>query len=127
MNGNGSVWISGEVIIDNLHEIVDDIIWWSGPIDEEKVVVLYVIFSKSIFIVKFVIESNDSSNSVILEYFDVFLWFVTISLLLIPFLDWSHKGSKLVRNDPVHVSIFDTLVEFVLFNVESFELVPSEF
>jgi hypothetical protein len=51
---------------------------------------------------------------------------MTISLVLVSFVDGAHKGHEFARNNPVHVSVLDSLVELVFFDVESFEFVPVE-
>ena len=51
---------------------------------------------------------------------------MAISLFSVSLFDWSHEGSKLIRDDPVHVTVFDTLIKLVLFDDEGFELVPAE-
>ena len=115
------------MLINNSHEIFYDLIWWCGTVNKEKVIVAYIIFCKRVFIVKWVIESNYLSNSNILEQLNVLGRMVAVSLLGISLFDWPHECSKLIRDDPVHVTVFYSLIVLILFDVESFELIPSEF
>merc|ERR1719329_916994 len=43
------------------------------------------------------------------------------------FFDWSHKCHELSWDDPVEVAVFDSLVGFILLDVEGLEVVPTEF
>ena len=52
---------------------------------------------------------------------------MTISLVLVSFVNWTHESHKSSWNDPVHITIFDSLMELIFFNIESFEFVPVEF
>ena len=52
---------------------------------------------------------------------------MTISLVLVSFIDRAHESHEFSRDDPVHVSIFYSLVELIFFHVEGFEFVPVEF
>ena len=51
---------------------------------------------------------------------------MTISLVLVSLVDRAHESHEFARNDPVHVSVLDSLMELVFFDVESFEFVPVE-
>ena len=85
------------------------------------------ILSKSLFIVKWVIQSDYPSNINVLEDLDVFVWVVAVPLLRVSLIEWAHESSKLLRNDPVHVTIFNSFVMLVLLDYERFKLVPAEF
>jgi len=52
---------------------------------------------------------------------------MAISLVLVSFIDWSHESHEFTWDDPVHISVFDSLMEFVLLDVEGLELIPVEF
>lgn len=51
---------------------------------------------------------------------------MAISLVLVSFIDWSHEGHEFSGDDPVHIAIFHSLVKFVFFHIEGFELIPVE-
>jgi|TARA_B110001450_G_scaffold233132_1_gene236202 hypothetical protein len=52
---------------------------------------------------------------------------MTISLVFVSLVDWAHESHEFAGNDPVHISVFDSLVNLVFFHVEGFEFVPVEF
>ena len=52
---------------------------------------------------------------------------MTVSLVCIPLLYGTHKCHELSRNDPVDITIFDSLIELIFFDIECPELVPLEF
>jgi hypothetical protein len=41
--------------------------------------------------------------------------------------NWPHKSDELSWNDPVEITIFNSLVVLVFLNIESSESVPVEF
>jgi len=49
---------------------------------------------------------------------------VTISLLLVSNFDGAHKCSELIWNDPVEVTVLETLIILVIFDLELSEIVP---
>ena len=49
---------------------------------------------------------------------------MAISLVLISLVDRPHESHEPARNNPVHISVFDSLMELVLFDVEGLEFVP---
>ena len=79
-----------------------------------------------LLLILLLIQTNDSCNIYVFENINIFVWMVSISLTMISVLDWSHKCDKLAWNDPVKVSILNSLVVFVLFNVEGPKVIPSE-
>ena len=52
---------------------------------------------------------------------------MTVSLVLVSFINWTHESHEFSWNDPVHISIFDSLMKFIFFNIEGFEFIPVEF
>lgn len=52
---------------------------------------------------------------------------MAISVLLIPYINWSHKGYKLARDNPVKVSVLNLFVMLVFFDVEGLKIVPIAF
>ena len=112
------------MIVANFHKLLHDIIRRRGSIDEEQIVVGYVFFSKEFLVVSLFVESNNSFNVELLKYIDIFVRMVSISLIDISFLNWSHKSHEFAWNNPVEVSILDTLILLVLLNVEGLEVIP---
>ena len=52
---------------------------------------------------------------------------MAISVLFIPHINWSHKGYKLARDNPVKVSVLNLFVMLVFFDVEGLKVVPIAF
>ena len=52
---------------------------------------------------------------------------VTIALVSIPLLYGSHKGHEFTRNNPVDITVFDSLIELVLLHIERSEIIPFKF
>jgi len=51
---------------------------------------------------------------------------VTITLICVPLFYWSHKSHEFTRNDPVGVTVLDSLVIFILLDIERSEIIPFE-
>ena len=51
---------------------------------------------------------------------------MSISVPGISLFNWSHKGYKLIWNDPVKVSVFNLLIVLVFLHVECLEVIPAE-
>ena len=49
---------------------------------------------------------------------------MTVPLVGVTFFDRSHKGHHLAGDDPVDVTILDTLKVLILLDVEGFKVVP---
>ena len=80
-----------------------------------------------LLIVFFFIKSYYALDIKLLENIDVLCWMMTISLISVSFFDWSHKGHELSRDDPIEITVFNSLISFILFHIESLEIVPAEF
>lgn len=51
---------------------------------------------------------------------------VSISVSLISLFDWPHESNKFTGNDRVKITVFYFFIILILFDVESFEVVPSK-
>jgi len=51
---------------------------------------------------------------------------LSILVSCISVLNWSHESYKLSWDDPVQVTIFDSLIIFIFLHVEGSEVIPSE-
>ena len=51
---------------------------------------------------------------------------LAITMSGISVLDWSHESSELTWDDPVEISVFNSLVVLILFDVEASEIVPAK-
>jgi hypothetical protein len=51
---------------------------------------------------------------------------VTITLICVSFLYGSHKSHKFARNDPVSVTVLDSLIVLIFLDIKRSEVVPLE-
>ena len=51
---------------------------------------------------------------------------MTISVLVVPLLNWTHEGAELAWDDPVKISVLDSFIVFILFDIKCAEIIPSE-
>ena len=79
------------------------------------------------FIIFLLVESDDLGDSDILENINILAWVVAILVVAVPVLNGAHEGHKFTWNDPVQVSVFDSFIVLVLLDIETSEVVPSEF
>ena len=126
MDGNCAVVVPLKVVIDNSEEVAHDVFRRCGPVNEEQIVVGNASVFKMLFVVFLLIESDDLADSNVLEYFNIFIWVVSISMMSISVLNWSHEGCKLVWDDPVEITIFNTLIVLILLDIECTEVIPAE-
>ena len=80
-----------------------------------------------LFIVFFFIESDYSRDINVIKDITIFVWMLTILMSSISLFNWSHEGYKLSWDNPIEVSIFNSLIVFIFFNVESFKIIPAKF
>ena len=85
------------------------------------------IFQEILLIITLLVQSYDSLDVKLLKDFNVFLRVVTVSLTGIPLFDGTHESHELAGDNPIDVSVLDSLVVFVLLYVEGPEIVPLEF
>jgi hypothetical protein len=52
---------------------------------------------------------------------------LTILMSGVSGFNWSHESDELSWNDPVEITVFNSLVVLIFLNVESSEIVPVEF
>lgn len=88
---------------------------------------IYLILQKIFLIILFFIQSNNSGNPESFKYFNVLIGMMPISLIYISFFNRTHEGHKFSRDDPIHITIFNTFEEFILFNIEGLKIVPAKF
>ena len=120
-----TVWLR-EVIITHLHELLHDVVRRGRSVYEKEVVMSNPFISEKSFVVLFFIQSDNPLDIKFFEDFDILIGVVSISLVSIPLLDRAHECHELAWDNPVKIAIFDSLVEFVLLDVEGFKIVPSE-
>jgi len=78
-------------------------------------------------VVAMVVEPNNSIDANLVENLNILTWMMAIPVLVIPFIYGPHKCNKFVRNNPIQISVFHSLVKLILFHIEFLELVPAQF
>jgi hypothetical protein len=119
------VWLL-EVLLNNIKEVSDNLVWGSGSINEEKILMRNTSVLEMLFIILLLVESNNFGYVNALKDISVFIWVMAVPLPLVSVLDWSHEGDKLSWDDPVEVSILNSLVVLVLLDIECPEVVPAK-
>ena len=84
------------------------------------------IADKFILIIFGFIESDDARNVEMLENLKIVLRCVTSSLEFANVVEWTHERNKLIRYDPVEVTVLDLFIILILLVIELPELVPSQ-
>lgn len=79
-----------------------------------------------LFVIFLLIESDYSVDSNVFEYLNIFIWMMSISVMSISVLNWAHEGCKLIWDDPVEITIFNTLIVLILLDIECTEVIPAE-
>ena len=118
--------LAGEVTFHGLHELLDDVVGWAGSVHKEQIVVSDAGVFEEVLLVFDLVETDDAAYADVLEDVDVLVRVMSIPVVAVPRLDRAHEGSKFARNNPVEVTILDTLVVLVFLHVERLEVVPAE-
>lgn len=126
VDSNSSLLI-GEMVLNYVEESLNDVVGRTRAINKEEVIVSDTLGLEVFFVVLGLIESDDSAHTYIVENITVLVGVVTVSVLLISLLDRAHECDELAGNDPIKVTILDSLVVLILLHVELLEVVPSEF
>jgi len=82
---------------------------------------------KMLFIVFLLIKSDYPGDINVVEDITILVWMLSILMSGVSGFNWSHESDKLSWNDPVEITILNSLVVLVFLNVESSEVVPVEF
>ena len=77
-------------------------------------------------VILFIVKSYDSFDIKPFEDLNILIGMMPVSLISITLLDRSHESLELTRDDPVHVSILNTLEVLIFFDIEGFEVIPFE-
>jgi hypothetical protein len=126
VDGNSTVIWSFKMFLNHVEEISYDLVWWCGSINEEEILMRDTSILEMLFIIFFLVKSNDFGHINALKDIAIFVWMVSISLSMVPVLNWAHEGNELSWDDPVEISILNSLIVLVLLDIESSEVVPSE-
>ena len=127
VNSNGTMIWSSKVILNDGEEISNNFIRWGRSIDEEEIIMSYSFMFKMLFIIFFLIESDNPGYVDIVEDITILVWMLTVLMSGVSGFNWSHESDELAWNNPVEITVFNSLVVLVFFHVESFEVVPVEF
>lgn len=126
MNSDSTmVWLL-KMLLDNIEEVSDNLVWGCGSINKEEVVMSNSSVGQMLFIILFFVESDHSGYIDAFKDISILVWMVSISLTLVSVLDWSHEGDELAWDDPVEVSILNSLIVLVLLDIKCPEVIPSK-
>lgn len=112
------------MVVSNFHELINNLVRRCGSIDEEQVVVLDTLVSKMLLLVFLFVKSNDSLYAELLENRSVFVWVMSVSLIFISLLYWTHESHKLSWYNPIEIAVFDSFIVLILFDIEVLKVVP---
>ena len=126
VNGNSSVVWPLKVLLYNVEKVSDNLVWRSGSVNKEKIIVSNTSVLEVLLIILFFVKSDDSRYVDALKDISILVWVVAISLALVSVLDWSHECYELAWNNPVEVSVLNSLIVLVLLNVKGPEVIPPE-
>lgn len=115
------------MIIADLHKLFYNVIRRGRSVNEKEIVMGNAFLNEESFVVLFFVQSHDSLDIKLLKYIDVLVRVMSISLVSVSFLDWTHECHKLTGNNPIKIAIFDSLVLLILLDVEGSEVIPFEF
>lgn len=115
-----------EVILNYVEEVFDNFLWRIRAIDEEEIVVRNASVLEMRPIILDIVQSYYLGHSNVVENVYVLSRMLSVTMLGIPVLDRSHKSYKLSRDDPVEVSVLDSLVVLILLDIEGSEVIPSK-
>jgi len=51
---------------------------------------------------------------------------MTISVLVVSLLNWTHEGAELAWDDPVKISVFDSFIVLIFLDIKCAEIIPPE-
>ena len=82
------------------------------------------IFDKVFPIIFLLIETYHALDIELLKYLYILLWMMTVPLICISLLYWTHECHEFARDNPIYVTIFNSLIVFIFLHVERAEVVP---
>ena len=80
-----------------------------------------------LFIVFLLIKSNYPGDINVVKDITILVWMLTILMSGVSGFDWAHESDELSWDDPVEITVFNSLIVLVFLNIESSEVVPVEF
>lgn len=115
-----------KVLLNNVKKLFNNFIWRCRSVNEEKVIVRDALVLEVLFVIFYFVQSYNFGHPNIFKYFYVLVRMLAVPMLGVSVFDWAHEGDELAGNDPVEVTILNTFVILVLFNVESAEVIPPK-
>jgi len=111
----------------NLEESVDDFIRRARTIQEIEIGVVDTILDESLFIVLFIVKSNDSGDSELLEDRDIiFRSESSVAFSISGLIRRATESNEFAWNDPVQITIFNLFIELVVSEVEILDVKEFE-
>jgi hypothetical protein len=83
-----------------------------------------IFLSEKSRVILLLVESNHALHIELLENLDILVRVMSISLVSVPLLDWAHECHKFTGNDPVEITVLNSLVLLVLLDIEGLEVIP---
>lgn len=124
MNGDGT-WVGlREMPITDVQEIFNNVLWRVGTVHEKQLVVLYTLSYKLTAVILCLIQSDNSLDVPLLEYVTVLVGSVSRSLARLPTINWSHESCEFSWDDPINITVLDSLIVLILLDIEGLEVVP---
>lgn len=114
------------MLICHAEELIYYVIWWGRTIDEKEIIVFNIVFDEILLVILFFIQSDYPGYAKLLKYFYIFFRMVPVSLICITFLYRTHECHEFPRNNPIDITILDSLIKLVLLDIECAEIVPFE-
>lgn len=120
------IW-SSKVVLNDREEIFNNFIRRSRSINEEEIIMSNSFMFKMLFIVFLFVKSNYPGDINIVEDITILVGMLAILMSGISGFNWTHECNELSWDDPVEITVFNSLVVLVFFHVESSEIIPVEF
>ena len=83
-----------------------------------------IFLSEKSRVVLLLVESDHALHIELLENLNILVRVMSISLVSVPLLDWAHECHKFTGNDPVEVTVLNSLVLLVLLDIKGLEVIP---
>ncbi len=107
------------------HKLIYNVLGRNGSINKNEVLVFNSTLCKCFGLILGVVQSDDFGDVQMLKYVDIASSRVAIAPFFSrDFINGTHEGQELTRDDPVEVAIFDLLIVLVLFDIEGVVIIP---
>lgn len=120
---SSTIWC-GEVLLCHIKKLINNVVWWRRTVNEEQIIMSNAVFDKVFPIIFLLIETYHALDIELLKYLYILLWMMTVPLICIPLLYWTHECHEFARDNPIYVTIFNSLIVFIFLHVERAEVVP---